>query len=346
MMRLLCMLGLLAACSAPAQIRDLQEAENHEHAGRNEAALRAYQAAQRSCKAITKARRRREACTAAHLQRAELLVTMERESEAIEAYHQAEAELAKIGPSAAQACYSAALLYLKRGDLEPAYKYFWRTITNYPNEAFAADAIKRLLRDGRRRAPEQLRTEVERLSSAMAGTKIADNLLAAAADLSEHEMNEPRAALAFYDLLVKRYPKSGFFDDSLWHGARLSRSLGAPKAAVLRLRKLVATREVAFGAGSYFSIWLDNAQLELGRVLRDDLKQNSAAITAFAQLPKDYPHSILRDDALYEKAFTRGLAGQQVKACRDLSKLRKKYPDSKYELSDAPKLRSQLGCPL
>jgi hypothetical protein len=35
----------------------------------------------------------------------------------------------------------------------------------------------------------------------------------------------------------------------------------------LPARNELATREVAFGAGSYFSIWLDDAQLELGKIL-------------------------------------------------------------------------------
>lgn len=336
----------LAACSAPAQIRDLREAEVHERSGRHDAALLSYDKAMESCEKVDNRRRRRNSCAAAHLQRAELLVTLERNADAIKAYHAAEHSLQHSIPAAAQACYGAALLYFKVDDIENAYRYLWRTITNYPNEAFASDALKRVLRDGQVRAPEALHKELVVLNTALVDTKIADNILHALASLEEHQFSKPDRALERYDTLVKHYPKSGLFDDSLWHGARLSRQLGDPEGAVKRLRRLLATREVAFGAGSYFSVWLDNGQLELGIILRDDLKDYQGAIKAFATLPSDYPASILRDDALYERAHTKGLAGRNADACKDLAKLSKKYPDSKYMLSAVPKLRSELACNL
>jgi tetratricopeptide (TPR) repeat protein len=339
-------LTLWSACSAPAQIRDLREAEAHERAGRDKAALVSYTRAMQTCQKVASQRRRRDSCAAAHLQRAELLVTMERLPEAALAYHQAEAALSYSKPAAAQACYDSALLYFRIDKIEDAYHYLWRAVTNYPNEAFAADALKRLLRDGRRRAPEALRKELSKLDQVLADTKIADNLIFSLAQLEEEEFSNPAAALAHYDKLVKHYRSSGLFDDSLWHSARLSRALGDAKGAVQRLRKLVATREVALGAGSYFSVWLDNGQLELGIILRDDLKDYKAAIKAFAKLPSDYPASILRDDALYERAYAKSKAGLSAAACKDLTKLNKKYPDSKYNLRAGPKLRSELACNL
>ncbi len=97
-----------------------------------------------------------------------------------------------------------------------------------------------------------------------------------------------------------------------------------------RLRGLLATREVAIGAGSYFSIWLDDAQLLLGVILRDDLKDYPAAIKAFEKLPKDYPASTLRDDALFELAKTHHAAGDG-KQCDTMRTLNAKFPESKYQ---------------
>jgi TolA-binding protein len=108
---------------------------------------------------------------------------------------------------------------------------------------------------------------------------------------------------------------------------------------VTRLRGLLATREVALGAGSYFSIWLDDAQLLLGVVLRDDLHDLRGAAAAFERLPKDYPASILRDDALFELAVTRKQAGDQTGACNAIAKLVKLEPDSKYVRRAA-----EVGC--
>ena len=40
----------------------------------------------------------------------------------------------------------------------------------------------------------------------------------------------------------------------------------------------MATREVSLMVGSYFSVWLDDAQLLLGRILRDDLGRADEAL--------------------------------------------------------------------
>ncbi|HEY6176518.1 MAG TPA: tetratricopeptide repeat protein, partial [Kofleriaceae bacterium] len=112
--------------------------------------------------------------------------------------------------------------------------------------------------------------------------------------------------------------------------ARLSRALHDPRGAVERLRALLATREVALGAGSYFSIWLDDAQLELGKILRDDLGDLAGAAAAFRRLPEDYPASILRDDALYELAITRERMHDHAAACAALARLAREFADSKY----------------
>lgn len=336
---------LLGACSAPAQIRDLQEAENFERAGKSQEALASYRAAQKSCAKVSSTRQRRSACAAAHLQYAELLVSEQRLEEAAQAYHNAEATL-KTRPDAAQACYDAALVYLQLGQDEAAYRYLWRTVTHYPDQAFAADALKHILRDGRERAPEDLAVQLGKLRDSLGTTKIGDNLLAALAELEEREFQAPANALRYYDELVKNHRSSGFYDDALWHGARLSLDLGDPRGAIARLGKLLSTREVALGAGSYFSVWLDDAQLKLAIILRDELHDPKAALRAFSQLPRDYPASLLRDDALFERASTYAQMKLNKPACKDLTKLRSKFPDSKYELEKAPKLREELGCSL
>ena len=138
------------------------------------------------------------------------------------------------------------------------------------------------------------------------------------------------SARALYDRIPVDYPESGLRDDARWHAARISRALGDPAGAAARLRALLATREVARGAGSYFSIWLDDAQLELGRVLRDELGDLAGAEAALRRLPRDYPASIRKDDALYELAVTQARAGARARACETLARLAKEAPDSKY----------------
>jgi len=237
------------------------------------------------------------------------------------------------------------VLSLGLGQDEVAWTYLWKTVTDFPDEAFAGDALGRLLQDGRRRDPRALFQVMSELLPALEETRIADNLLWALADLAEHDLDDPESARQLLDRIPTEHPGSGLRDDARWHGARLSRQLGDGAGAAERLRALVATREVAFGAGSYFSVWLDDAQLELGRVLRDDLRQYDDAVRAFRRLAEDYPASILHDDAAYELAVTQARAGRTTEACQELARLAEKWPDSKYQLEQGPALARELGCP-
>ncbi|HUS68332.1 MAG TPA: tetratricopeptide repeat protein [Kofleriaceae bacterium] len=344
-MRRVLALGLLVACSAPGPIPELGEAERLEKSGDREGALRSYRAAQDSCQRIEDLRRRRAACSEAHLGRAELLVDLDRREEAARAFEETAAALGADDPaSAARATLRAGQLRLDLGQDEPAYALLWRVVTDWPDEAFAGDALVVLLRDGRARDAAQLYDVLAQLHGRIGSSQLGDNLLYAMADLAERERSDLALARSHLDRIPVDHPKSGLRDDSWWHAARISRALGDPEGAAVRLRALLATREVAWGAGSYFSVWLDDAQLELGRVLRDELHRPAEAIDAFARLPRDYPASVLKDDALWERAVTLEATGDTAAACAALAELATRYPDSKWELGEAPARRQRLGC--
>jgi hypothetical protein len=201
-----------------------------------------------------------------------------------------------------------------------------------------------VVRDGRRRDAAQLYGVLAALAGRLGDTEVGDNLLMALADLAETERRDARLALSYCDAIAARGRKGGLYDDALWRGARLARRVGDAAGAARRLRALLATREVAWGAGSYFSVWLDDAQLELGRVLRDDLGRAREALDAFARLPRDYPASTLRDDALWERAVTFERLGELRLACTSLAELARRHPDSRWELAEGPSRRRALGC--
>src|SRR5262249_50042945 len=159
-----------------------------------------------------------------------------------------------------------------------AWTELWRVVTEWPDEPLAADALELIVTDGRSRDARALADQLGKLLTALAETGVADNLLWGLADLNEKELATPEAARALYDRIPKDYPNSGLRDDARWYSAQLSKQLKDPKGAVDRLRALLATREVSIGAGSYFSIWLDDAQLELGKLLRDELHDLPGAI--------------------------------------------------------------------
>jgi tetratricopeptide (TPR) repeat protein len=337
--------AVVTACAAPRPLPDIEEAERLHRQGDDEGALIAYRRAQESCRRERDVLRRRAACAEAHLGRAELLVDLGRTEQAIEAFDQAARALAAETPaSAARATLRSGQLRLDRGDEVGAYQRLWAVVTSWPDEAFAADALKVVLRDGRARDPAQLYQVLAQLEARIGDTEIGDNLLWAMADLAEHEQKDLQLARGHLDRLLATHEKSGLRDEALWHGARLSRALGDPAGAAQRLRALVATREVSWGAGSYFSVWLDDGQLELGRVLRDGLGKPAEALEAFEELPRDYPASILLDDALWERAVTLERMGQAARACAVLAELKAKHPDSRWELEEAPKKRASLAC--
>jgi TolA-binding protein len=322
--------AILGACSAPATLGDLREAERKADAGDVDGALAAYRTAQTSCRKIKSGRRAKSACADAYLGEAEVLEKAGRTPGAIATYLAMPAKLPDDTATSAIAVYRAGELQLKAGQTTAAWTALWRVVTEWPDEAPAGDALRTLLVDGRGRDARALADQMAKILTPLAETEVADNILWSLADLTEHELANPAAARELYDRIPVDHPKSGLRDDARWHAARLSRELHDPQGAAKRLRALLATREVARGAGSYFSIWLDDAQLELGKVLRDDLADYAGAAAAFRRLPKDYPASILRDDALYELAVTLDRAGDKPGACRVIAALAKQAPDSKY----------------
>ncbi len=322
-------LAVMLACSAPANLPELTVAERSADSGDTEGALAAYHAAQAKCGQIRPQRRARAACSDALLGEGEALERANRVPDAIAAYLAIPTRLSDDPQTASTAVYRAGQLQLKTHADAAAWTSLWRVVTDWPDEPIAADALRAVLEDGRRRDPRAMADQLAKVLTGLAETQIADNLVWSLADLDAHELANPAAARALYDRIPTDYPESGLRDDARWFAANLSRQLGDPKGAVSRLRALLATREVAFGAGSYFSIWLDDAQLLLGQILRDDLHDPTAAAAAFRRLPRDYPASILRDDALYELAVTLEPT-DHAGACAAVAALVKLDPDSKY----------------
>jgi tetratricopeptide (TPR) repeat protein len=328
-------LVFLIACSAPATLPELATADHRAEAGDVDGAVSAYRAAQHKCKSLRPKRRATQACSDALLGEGEVLERSDRKPEAIGVY------LAVPGKTedpvtASTATYRAGELLLAAGKTVDAWTALWKVVTDWPDEPVAGDALETLLADGRGRDAKALAEQIGKLITPLAETQVADNLVWSLADLEEHELANPAAARSLYDRIPADYPKSGLRDDARWKAANLSRQLGDSKGAVDRLRGLLATREVSLGAGSYFSIWLDDAQLLLGQILRDDLHDLPGAAAAFRKLPDDYPASILRDDALYELAVTLAQSGDGAGACRAMADLRKLERDSKYLERESP----------
>jgi tetratricopeptide (TPR) repeat protein len=332
-------LALLLGCSAPATLPELVVAEKKADAGDTDGAVAAYRLAQSTCHRLKPPARARAACGDALLGEGETLEHAGRTQQAIDAYLAIPPRTQDDPTTAAGATFRAGKLLLRAGKPVEGWTALWRTVTDWPDEPVAVDALHELVVDGRGRDAHALAEQLAKLLTPLAQSQVADNMLWALADLQEHELANPAAARGYYDRIPLDYPDSGLRDDARWHGARLSRALGDSRGAIERLRALLATREVSIGVGSYFSVWLDDAQLELGKVLRDDLHDLAGAAAAFRRLPRDYPASTLRDDALYELAVTLAQANDHTGACAAVRDLRKLDADSKYLARAA-----DLGC--
>ena len=339
-------LGLaVAACSAPALPSELARAYDREQAGDVDGALAAYRAAAvATCDVAAPSRKEREDCGRALVGEAELLERDGRTEPAIAAYAAIAERTGGDPPPSALGLFRAGRLAYDQDHAEQAAGYLWRVVVEYPDEAFAADAIEFIVARTRGHDAKALWARLSGLYPQVADTQVADNLMWWLADVSEHELADATTARALYDRLPTEHPTSGLRDDARWRAAALSRSHGDFEGAVRRLRGLLATREVAIGAGSYFSVWLDDAQLTLGRVLRDDLHRLDDAAAAFARLPEDYPRSILVDDALDELATTLEAKGDPAGVCRAAARLLAHDAESKFA-PRARERRAQHACP-
>lgn len=332
---------VLGACSAPALPADLGLAYEREAAGDTDGAIAAFRRAQKPCSDPGASRLAREDCARALIGEAETLERAGRTAEAITAYAAIPERTGGSPPPSSQALWRAGRLAYDADRVPEAAGYLWRLVTEFPDEAFAGDAVGFIVARTRSVDARTLWGRLSELYPRLDQTAVADNLLWALADLAEHELADPAAARELYDRIPRDHPESGLRDDARWNAARISRASGDPQGAAERLRALLATREVAIGAGSYFSVWLDDAQLELGRVLRDDLKDLPAAAAAFAELPKDYPRSILVDDALDELATTELARGNTAGACQAARRLLRHDQESRH----APRARElEAGC--
>jgi tetratricopeptide (TPR) repeat protein len=117
------------------------------------------------------------------------------------------------------------------------------------------------------------------------------------------------------------YPQGARWDDALNRMADISLERGDPKAAVGYLERMISVHESSFILGSYTRPLFSKSALRIGRIYRDELHDNKAAIAAFAHMRSEFPHSPHRDDSLLEEAMIRLDTGDSDGACELLGEL-------------------------
>jgi tetratricopeptide (TPR) repeat protein len=251
----------------------------------------------------------------------------------------ADVERSTRGREPARALTRAARLAAdKLADPERAERDLWRAVTSYPDAAPADDAVRALVRLNR----PGLRRKLLEASAALARSEVGDNLAFAATELIEH--TEPTRARAEYEGFAQAFPKSGLRDDALWRAARMARAAGDFRGAIADLERLTAPQREALLVGSFRSGFRDDAQLLQGRIYLEDLHDYEHAARAFERLRDETTTSTLRDDAQFFLARTHAQAGDRKRACANLARLGREFPESRYLKRDAPALFAELGC--
>jgi TolA-binding protein len=126
------------------------------------------------------------------------------------------------------------------------------------------------------------------------------------------------------------YPKGAYWDDALLRAAEKELALGDAQRAIQHLERMLAEQESAIITGSYERGRYAEAQLKIGEIYRDVLKDNAGARRELRKVWDKHPKSRLVDDALFEESLLARAAGDEAGTCAPLSIIVKQLPDSRY----------------
>ena len=329
----------LAACRAPQRLPALHYAETATRLGMYDEALAEFALAQAQCQHLEPMRARVEACRPAFLGEAYVYVKRG-QPEVGEAAFAKLTTMELIGDlGMSEAAFRAGWLAKERQAFDTAADFFWYAIRTHPAAPFSGEALRVVVAVTRRTQPRQLIDQLVADQLAAPDSALADDLLWWAGDVARAE-GAVEETLRYWDALAAAYDDSPWKNDAMWFAAKLVAErtarhtpaepvVGDHDDLIARLQAIGKTRRVAHLTGSFFTQYLDDAQLLLGVALRD-ASRLPEAIAAFTALPRLYPDSLLRDDALYELATTHAHAGQATQACVVMAELAAAFPRSKY----------------
>ena len=126
------------------------------------------------------------------------------------------------------------------------------------------------------------------------------------------------------------YPTGAYWDDALFRAAEKELALGAASQATRHLERLLAEQEGAIITGSYERGRYAEAQLKLGEIYRDVLKDNARARVELRKVWDRHPKSKLVDDALFQESLLARAARDEAGTCAPLSIIVKRLPESRY----------------
>lgn len=298
----------------------LAEAQAHEHHGRREEAIQAYG------RAAASAERR--------VDREEALYRQSRVYASMGDYENAIAvcdELGRAEPMARRtlrARLDAARYRLEIGEGERADAELRALVVDHPESAAAQGALRTLTQLHVKDADsvDNALHWVRQLSAEVDGKKIHESLLSLEADLliAEDRFAEAKAVLE-RQVEAFPYPHGSRWDNALWKLADLALKGQDPKGAVQYLERMIGVHEKSFILGSYTRPLFPKAALRIARIYRDELRDEKAALKAYAHVRAEFPKSLVVDDALEEEGMLRIASGDTKKGCALLHELLEKH---------------------
>ena len=238
---------------------------------------------------------------------------------------------------AARALYRAGCIaYDKLGGSNPERKeeglrLWWRALNHYPGEVAADEALVRVVRHNREQGRlKEIVKDLWALFRRFRRADIADNLLWNLGEIYEKDFNAPDHAVEIFAKLAKIKPHGPLTYDASMRTARLYRRLGKPLKALLFYAKILETKKDTWIVGTFTSEFADDAQLEIGILRLDDMKDPVKAIEEFRRLVDDFQTSILRDDALWWIAIAELRRDNMKGAKRAHKELVRRFPKSRF----------------
>lgn len=317
----------LAACApvyGDAYLAALAAGRRAYHAGRYIEAARGYD------DAAAKALRVKDRDEARFLQ-ARSFERAERWTEAEGAYLRLIADSPR-GPRSPRAAFDIAELAIHHGDAARGWKLLEEAADRYPDHGLCRPSIRRLVdhiaeQDGEPKVLEFL----SRKTRVFRGTDQEQTIAYETALSLDRAGQKAEAHDAFVATArAHPYPFGGLTDDALVRAARIDEARGSDEEAVLHLRDLLRSREVSSGMGSYERPRYAEAQLLIGEIYRDKIKDHAAARREFEQVCADHPTSVKCDDAVWAAGKLARADGEQGEACRLAGRLVKELPESRY----------------
>lgn len=321
---LLALLGV--ACGSPppaAYVRENEAALEAQRRGEPRTAAEHYELAAKSAKNARDADEARYRAAesfvrAGELDRAEALfsaLARDRDSE-----------------RSARADFALAELWQRTASPERAARQRVAAIRKHPASGLARKGLERQVmyvraQGGRDAAVAYLRQE----SATLGNTELAETLAYRLARELDDAGQLAAARDAYLDCATRfPYPKGAYWDDALFRAATKERALGAPARAVTLLERLLAEQESANFTGSYERPRYAEAQLELGRIHRDDLGDSRRARVELRKVWQNHPKSTWADDALFEEALAAHAAHDEPGACSAARVLVQQLPESRF----------------